>query len=397
MVADAAPERIGIRIARERKRRGLTQLGLAQRANYSRSHIAQVEAGHKAATPAFVAAVAEALEVDPALIYGQPYRGVGSDDKAHAAIPELRRILACVGAGPEPDRPPRGLDELERQIRQARRLLLQVRLTRLGMMLPAVLEELTWHAYETDSPKAWGLLFRAYYEAVSLTRRLGYTGDALALLERAADAARRSQDPHLPLLVSLPRALLLMSMNQNRTALRLLNDALSRVEADRPDAGEVAGALELRAAVVAARTRDGVSEAWEHHGRAAELAEAGRVGDGRHGMEFGMSNVAVHGAAIAVELGDLDEAVRRDRDIRQRQVLEGMAPERRAHHEIDMSRALLELGDYDQALARVENAERIASQMTYFHPSARSVVAHLVDVRRTLPEPLRRLQSRMGV
>ncbi|WP_121436993.1 helix-turn-helix domain-containing protein [Actinomadura pelletieri] len=39
------PDAIGVRVARARKRRGLTRHGLAQRARYSRSHIAQVEAG----------------------------------------------------------------------------------------------------------------------------------------------------------------------------------------------------------------------------------------------------------------------------------------------------------------------------------------------------------------
>jgi len=35
--------------------------------------------------------------------------------------------------------------------------------------------------------------------------------------------------------------------------------------------------------------------------------------------------------------------------------------------------------------------------MTRYHPTARLVVRHLVDVRRTLPEPLRGLHARMRV
>ncbi|WP_199485231.1 hypothetical protein [Actinomadura craniellae] len=48
------------------------------------------------------------------------------------------------------------------------------------------------------------------------------------------------------------------------------------------------------------------------------------------------------------------------------------------------------------ALKRLLSAERTAPQMTRYHPSARTMVAHLVDVRRTLPEPLRALHNRMG-
>src|SRR5690606_40434373 len=130
--------------------------------------------------------------------------------------------------------------------------------------------------------------------------------------------------------------------------------------------------------------------------RADDRVRAGRARTDVHGTKFGAANVAIHGAAVAVELGDLDEAARRDRQIGER-TLAGLVPERRAHHEIDMSRALTELGDYDTALKRLLSAERIAPQMTRHHPTARLVVRHLVDVRRILPEPLRGLHSRMRV
>lgn len=397
MTSDGTPEPIGIgvRIARERKRRGLTQQGLSERSRYSRSHIAQVEAGHKVATPAFVAAVATALGLDPATIYGQPYRGAGGDDEAHTAIPELRRVLAFVGVGPDLDGPPRSLDKLEAEAAAGRRMLLNAHLTRLGARLPALLEELTYWAYETDSPRAWAALNRAHALAVSLTRRLGYAGDSLAWLDRAAESALRSQDPHLPLLGTAPRALLLMGMTQYQPALTLLRRAVVQVQHDRPDAGEVAGYLQLRAAIVAARARD-ESAAWDHFGQAREILDSGRPISTVHEVQFTPANVAVHGAAVGVELGDLDEAVRRDQDITRHDTLAGMPPERRAHHEIDMARAYVETGDYDGALARLLAAEETAPQMTHFHPSARSVVAHLVDVRRRLPEPLRRLHTRMG-
>ncbi|MFS2291728.1 MAG: helix-turn-helix domain-containing protein [Actinomadura sp.] len=396
MSPDGTPETIGQRVARKRKQRGLTQHGLAQRTSYSRSHIAQVEAGHKVATPAFVVAVAAALRVDASELYGQPFRFEGHDDDVHTVIPELRRILAYVDIGPELAGQPRGLDVLAAEVATARRLLLQARLTDVGARLPAVLEELTFHAYETDDPKVWGLLSRAHYAAVSLARRLGYSGDALALLDRAADAARRSQDPHLPLLVTLPRTLLLMNMGQNRPALTLLDRAAASVQDDRPDAAEVAGALRLRSAVIAARSARSQGDrtrAWDYFGDAAERVN-GRLNAPVHDLQFTAANVAVHGAAVAVELGDLDEAARRDHEITDRTLSE-LPPERRAHHEIDMSRVHVETGSYDKALDRLLSAERTAPQMTHFHPSAQAVARHLGDVRRTLPEPLRGLLNRM--
>jgi transcriptional regulator with XRE-family HTH domain len=392
-MSEPGTEHIGRRLARVRKRRGLSQDGLAQRANYSRGHIAQVETGHKVATPAFVAAIAAAMSVDPGELYGQPYHARGKDDQVHGVIPELRRVLAYVEVGPELAGPPRGLDQLAAEVATARRLMHKARLLRLAARLPALIEELTYWAYETDDPRAWALLSRAYGSAVSLTRRLGYSGDALAFLERGADAARRSQDPHLPMLVTLARALLLLGMNQTHPALTTLDRAAAEVQGGRKDTAEVAGALHLRSAIVAARAFD-ASRAWDYHGQAAELIKRAKVTD-VFGLEFTQANVAIHGAAVAVEVGDLDEASRRDREIGDL-MLRGLAQERRAHHEIDMSRVHVETGDYDRALERIESAERVAPQMTYFHPSARAVVTHLVDVRRTLPEPLRRLQERMS-
>lgn len=397
---DGTPsDSIGKRVARARKRRALTQHGLADRSNYSRSHIAQVEAGHKVATPAFIAATASALAVDPTELYGQPYRGeTVRDDKVHAPIPEIRRALAFVDVAPDLQAPPRPLDALTAELAIVRRLQFASRHVQIGARLPGLLEELTWHAYETEELRAWRLLFRAHEAAADLCRKLGYHDLASNWLERAKESAQRSQDPHLPVLVVLRRSLLLAAVAQWRPALTLLSRALRVVDHGRDDADEVAGTAHLRAAIVAARSGDSTT-AWDHYGQAVETRDrAGSKRGDRHGVttNFTSGNVSIHGAAVAVDLGDLDEAARRDRGIGER-LLSGLVPERRAHHEIDMARVHVETGDRGRALERLLGAERIAPQMTRYHPSARAVVGHLVDVRREIPEPLRGIQSRMHI
>ncbi|QXJ23721.1 helix-turn-helix transcriptional regulator [Actinomadura graeca] len=392
-MSDDTPSTVGTRLARARKRRGLTQIGLAERATYSRSHIAGVEAGRKVATPAFVASVAAALNVDPAELYGQPYQAHGRDDRLHAVIPELRRAIALGDVGPDLRGSSRSLDVLAAETATVRRLLNDAKLSKAGTRLPSVLEELSWWAHDGDDPRAWGLLSRALYLAASLTRRLGYSGDCLALLEREAAAARRSGEPNLRLLEPLLRALVLTGMNQSLPALRLLDRASAEVVTGRPDAGEVQGALGLRSAVIAARAGD-ATRAWDYHGRVTDMIHAAGQVTAVYGQEVTAANAAVHGAAVAVELGDMDEAVRRDERIGER-TLSALPLERRTHHEIDMARALTEAGAYDRALRRLSFAERNAPLMTHYHPTAHTVVAHLVDVRRTLPEPLRRLHARV--
>lgn len=396
-VTEDTSDGVGARIARARKRRGLTQIGLAQRSTYSRSHIAQVETGRKLPTAAFVAAVAPVLGLDPSEIYGQPYRTTGHDDLVHSAIPELRRALVYIDVGPDLAGEPRSLNVLAAEVATLRHLMSKAKFSKIGDRLPAIIEELAYWTHETDDPHAWALLSRALRDGGSLTRRLGYGGDALALLERASAAAARTQDPHPDVLVTLARALLLMGWNQYRPALHLLDRAAANIEHDRPDAGEVAGAVELRSAIIAARAARGSdsSEPWDYFGKADERIKSGRIGAPVHGLEFTPANVAIHGAAVAVELGDMDEAARRDGRIGD-QTLSALPPERRAHHEIDMSRVMTEVGDLARAEKRIAFADTIAPQMITFHPTARSVVSHLVDARRTLPEPLRRIHARMS-
>ncbi|MGS2644902.1 helix-turn-helix domain-containing protein [Streptosporangium sp. G12] len=396
---DGESESTGRRIARARKRRGLTQIGLAAKANVSRSLIAQVEAGHKRATPSLVAAVARACTVDAAEIVGRPPggpdRGVDRRTEAmHAAMPPIRRALAYADVSPELEVPPRSLDELAAELVKLQKLQGAAAHVRLGARLPASIEELTVHAVESDAPRAWRLLNHAYAIAVSLTRRLGYSDLAQVAIERAAIAAPRADDPHLRHLVSLSRALLLLTLGSGDIALTMVKRAAGEVDRSETAGLQVYGSLHLRAAVSAARMGHG-ADAWEHHGLAAEAAARldARPRRDPYGLQVNPVNAVIHGCAVATELGDHDTAIRLD---------SGFTPssrlyaERRAHHEIDMSRTHLLLKEHDKALRRVLNAERIAPQMARFHPTAREAVRQLGTYYRTVPEQLRGLESRMA-
>ena len=346
-------------------------------------------------TPSLVASVSKALHLDPADLYGQPYRGdTRRRDRVHEAIPDVRRALMYAELTPTLDTEPRGLVELSRALQEARRLQQQARHVQLGARVPALIEELTVHAHEGGTPRAWRLLNRAHALANSLCRRLGYTDLAQLAIERAAVSARRSDDANLPQLVTLARALPLLTVGAWEPALVLLRHAAEEVDQDRPESTTVYGALHLRSAIVAARAgRE--SEAWEHHGVAveAERSVGPRVRD-EYGLQVTAANVEIHGVAVAVELTDYDEAIRRDSKL---SLPTTVSPERRAHHEIDMSRALVSTGQHDRAVRRLLRAEQTAPQMTWYHPMARETTGRLVDHYRTLPEPLRSLHDHMSL
>ncbi|MFJ9558212.1 helix-turn-helix domain-containing protein [Nocardiopsis sp. NPDC101807] len=391
-----APDTIGRRVARARKLRGLTQHGLAGRSNYSRSLIAQVEAGHKAPTGAFVAAMSAALGVDPARLYGQPFQEETEPDRAvYAPLSEIRRVLTVTDVAPDLDGPPRPIAALAAELATAQRLRHASQHAKLGARLPALLAELMWHAYEEDEPSAWRMLHTAHSITASLTRRLGFTDLASMVQERSAVSALRSQDPHLPLMVTHRRALLMMAVAAWAPAVKLLRRSMAQVDLSRADAVEVLGSLHLRAAIVSARNGD-ASSAWEHFGQAEEVSErAGRPSLDEHGTDFNPGNLVIHGAAISAELRDYDDATRRDARI-SKAMLVSLAPERRAHHGIDMARVRMELGDRRQALERLLTAEKDAPQMVRYHPMARATARCLADSHRDVPERLRGLLTRMG-
>jgi transcriptional regulator with XRE-family HTH domain len=388
-------EGIGRRIARRRRARGLTQQGLADRAFVSVSLIQQVETGRKPATPSLVAAVATAMHIEPAEIYGQPYRGsTPQTDRVHASIIDLRRALACVDIPPDLETPPRSLDDLATEVAALQRMRQAARHIQLGARLPAAIAELSAHAHDADSPRAWRILNRAINIAVSLSRRLGYNDLAGLGIEHAVRTAARSDDANLPLVAHLSRSQLLMGMGAWAPGLKLVRQAARQADDDTPQSQTIYGALHLRAAILAARAGDS-SQAWDHHGEAVEVAQRlpERTPD-FYDIMFTRWNVDIHSVAVAVELTDYDDAIARDRAI----VLpETMTATRRAHHDIDVGRALVWTGQWDAALRRLMQAENAAPQMTRYHPMARESVGRLLDHYRALPEPLRVLQDHMGL
>ena len=62
-------EQIGLNILYYRRKRGLTQLQLAEKANYSRNHIQQIETAAAIPSVAALLDIAKALEISPAQLF----------------------------------------------------------------------------------------------------------------------------------------------------------------------------------------------------------------------------------------------------------------------------------------------------------------------------------------
>lgn len=393
-------EAVGRRIARARKLRGLTQIGLAGRAHISKSLVAQVESGHKPATPSLIAAVASALDIDITDLTGQPYRGADArSDRIHASIPPIRQALVYWDIPPVLDVPPRPITDLTAETAQVNRLRKQASYTKLGPLLPALISELTVHAHQArgaDRATAFRLLTDAYAAVDSMAYKLGYMDLFALAVERMSWAASQTDDPLLRLVATIRRSSAFLATGAWAGGMRLLDRAGREIEdslSGHPSALSVLGTIHLRSAILAARAGR-AGPAWDSISRAAEISR--RVGKDTqdYGLLFGPTNVAIHEVAVAVELADADEAVRRAANLT---LPDGVARERTSHHYIDLSRAWLWQHNHPKALACIAKAEQLAPQRTRYHPMARETVRRLLDAQRRMPEPLRGIAARMGM
>ncbi|MBI3687025.1 MAG: helix-turn-helix domain-containing protein [Actinobacteria bacterium] len=393
---------IGARVSASRKLRGLTQRRLADIAHVSYSLLTKVESGHVPATPAFLAAVARALRVDLAELTGQPYRGsTAREDRVHATIPEIRRVLLAHGV-PTVDTdtdPPLPVQELAGAVHAASALRQAARYAELGEVVPELITQLSRaaeHSTGRRRSRAYALLAEAYSAADAVAYKLGYSDLSTLAIERVCWAAQQAGDQLLEGAATWLRASSFLATGGYAEARALLTTAHDRLEPLLPHADartwSVYGSLHLKQAIVAARAGD-APRAWAHIGEADRAAS--QVPDNNYyQLAFGPSNVGIHEVAVAVELGDGTEAVRRA----QRVNLPGNLPaERSSHHYIDLARGYLWHGDRRGALRCLQQARSLAPQQTRYHPMVRDTLQALARAERRSTQSLRGFAAWVGL
>ncbi|MEU9843168.1 helix-turn-helix domain-containing protein [Actinomadura sp. NPDC048032] len=397
---ESTPEAIGPRIARARKLRGLTQQQLADRVPCSKSLIAQVERGHKPASQALIAGVARTLRVEPGELTGQPYHSdKPKEERLHAAIPDLRRALLSWDL-PDEDVQPRPVADLAADVKRASKLGRDAHYGRLGDMLPGLLEELTVAVHAAPAGQQaplFALLSEAYTGATAISYALGYFDLRSLAMERIEWAARRSGDPLRVARTQWQRSTLFLAGASYRRGAQLLDRVRHDIGEDiarmDPATLSVYGATHLRSAIFAARMPQAAA-AWAHIDEAREAARLLGADANYYGLEFGPSNVAIHEVAVAVEMYDGTEAVRRASRITLPQTV---APVRLGHFYIDLSRGWLYHGDRARALDTLYAARQVAPQQTRNHPQVRETVRMFVDLERRRPKSLSGFASWLGV
>jgi hypothetical protein len=132
--------------------------------------------------------------------------------------------------------------------------------------------------------------------------------------------------------------------------------------------------------------------------RAADEA-AERLGrDANHYWTvFGPTNVALHRAAAAVDLGEHGIAISTHESL-ELEAFGAMLPERRAHHLVDVCRAYTQIGDLDKAAELLVEADRLAPSEIRCRPHAHEVLTGVLRRSHGTPAaPLAELADHLGV
>lgn len=394
-----ADDHTGARIAQYRKLRGLTQRGLAQRANVAYGTLTKVESGHAAPQPVLVAAVARALSVDVQCLVDVSHRRDHRALDVDEVLEPLRWALDNDVADHPGDagRPlPRPIEDVEADVDARSRELICGGLTdKVATVMPALLDELAAAAADGDDTRVWRALAHAYRCAHHVASRWGYRDLAMTALDRMGLAAERAEEPLLEALRQHERAheYLRAGQHQRGHAIQARAEHMAAVAPATRERAALAGTGHLAASVHAAR--DGDAAGADDHLAEAE-ALAGEVGDvaDTFWLGFGPTNVALHRVSALVAQDRHGEAVSVAGDLRLPRV--GHAT-RLGYHHMDLGRAYAALGEPGKALRSLVEARRIAPQQTRSHPTTRETVERLLSAKRNVPEGLARYARWVGL
>jgi hypothetical protein len=154
--------------------------------------------------------------------------------------------------------------------------------------------------------------------------------------------------------------------------------------------------LLLQGAMASARIGDGATVRDLLNG-AEEAATALGSDQNHYWTCFGPTNVQLHRAAAAVELGEGRQAVDTHENI-DAEGFNGLLPERRAHHYLDIARGFAQMGDIDKASEMLLEGDRLAPSEIRCRPLAHEVMSDVLRRTRGTPAaPVAELAEHMGV
>ena len=385
---------IGERIAFYRRRRGLTQSVLASLVGRSEDWLSKIERGERDIRRLDVLSdLARALRVTLGDLLGQPV--LVEDEHNDDDVPAIRDALMAphrLSRRLFSDQTPGWRADLE----QTRRLTdatwddyQRGRVTRVIAILPQLIRSAQALEEHESSRARWRVSSRIHHLAATTLIKVGEADLAWIAGERAMGAADNADDPLA--LASAARAAThgLLAVGRYDDAIELGSAAhgwlSSQLRDEDPEALSLAGMLDLRMALAAAR-RDDRASTRELLDRADGAAERLGVDANHWQTAFGPTNVTLHRIAAALDLGDLAYVT----EYGPRVEAAGMPIERRVSKQIDVARGHSLLGEDDAAIDTLMLAEREAPPLVRHNPAVRETVR---TIHRRAPVTMNRRQA----
>ncbi|MGC5032206.1 helix-turn-helix domain-containing protein [Micromonospora sp. DT229] len=402
---------IGRRVAYWRGRRRMSQQVFADRLGKSKSWVDKVERGVRRLDKFSVLhEIADILQMDVQLLLGKDPERRGETlhciepfevEEIRAALERYDAVSAYFDAAPCPPT----LADLGKAVTHA---WLTYQYGRYGLLIRA-LPKLVRDAQAADAAyggdqarPAADLLAQVYQIASSVLRKLGECELAWLAADRSIAVAQRADDLLLAGVATTRVCNALASLGRARPALelnvRIANQLAPGGQNDRtPQRLSVYGMLLLQGAMAAARIGD--SATVEDLLQGAEDAARELGGDQNHyWTSFGPTNVILHRAAAAVELGDGGQAVELHLAKLQNPAFDALLPERRAHHLLDLARGYAQIGDLANAGEMLLRGDRLAPSEIRCRPIAHEVMSNVLRRTRGAPPSLiAELAEHMGV
>ncbi|MGW4483789.1 helix-turn-helix domain-containing protein [Amycolatopsis sp. NPDC004368] len=394
-VPDLPGDGVADRLKAARKLKGLSQLQLAQRANFSQSLVKKVEQGTKPPSAAFVAGAARVLGIKVGTLYGTRENEVLDEPSPESAgVAELRSALDAYD-DPRPEGDPLTLGTIRARLASMSARLQTLRNADVLAELPHLLH----HLYVLiEEPGHAGELARAalhdgYRMSATVAGRFRQADLAAISSERHIQLAPATGDPLRIAISAYHRSTRYLQHGDYRSGLRLLDRARQNVAAG-PDDRSVAIQLDLRSAVLAARAGD-PNEADGYLSEARAFVDQFAPPETPYyNVDASATNIVVHWCAVPVENYNAAEAVRRAATVA---VVDPRRPERVGHHHIDMARAWMLNGDREKTLAELNAARRVAPNATRHHPSVAETVRALAAAERRATDSLAGFAQWAGV
>jgi transcriptional regulator with XRE-family HTH domain len=396
------------RIARARRRRGLSQAVLAGLAGRSESWLSQVERGKRGVdSHSVLRRLAEVLRVDIEELAGSGDRDDSGRRRSYPAASLIEQAMMGYGApgpldgGEGPGREA-SLDFLRAQARSAYQAYQATRYDAAGRVLPGLIRgvETAARTAGSPSPAACAVRARVYDTTAALLSRVGEPFLAWAAADRAIFAAGQSGDPLLAAASAWRLSYMITGRKHPQEALDLAMAAAAAAlgrttRVPSPERLSVYGALHLAAATAAAASLDRAatqSLLATARGIADHTGEANRMG-----TAFGPVNVAIHAISASLKLGDPRTATQTGEALDLAAMPAGLVG-RRTQVNLDLARAYAMTRKDAAAVNLLLAAERLSPQLVRYDPATRDVLTDLLrrEHRPSTPE-LRPLARRAGV